>query len=81
MDWAQILVIILAIFLAIFLALAVALLVLLIKLTKQIKSIAGSAQKTVDDIEKAIAGVGSLTSPVLLFRSVLNQIKKFKNDK
>jgi uncharacterized protein YoxC len=78
MDWAQILVIILSIFLAIFLLLAISLTVLLIKVTKQIKSITGTAARTADNLEKTIAGFTAATSPVLLFRSVMKFIKKHK---
>lgn len=79
MDWAQILVIILSIFLAIFLLLAIILTVLLIKVTKQIKAVTGTAARTADNVEKAVAGFTAATSPALIFRSVMKYIKKHKN--
>jgi uncharacterized protein YoxC len=78
MDWAQILVIILAVFLAIFLLLGIVLTVLLIKVTRQIKAVSGSAQRTVAGIEKAVSGIGNLTSPLFLMRLITKYIKKAK---
>lgn len=78
MDWAQILVIILAVVLAIFLILAIILVALLIKVTQQIKSVTASAQRTVEHFEHAAAGVTKVTSPLVLLRTVLKQVKKFK---
>ncbi|HEV7951957.1 MAG TPA: hypothetical protein VGO98_01140 [Candidatus Saccharimonadales bacterium] len=78
MDWAQILVIILSIFLAIFLLLAIILTVLLIKLTRQIKEVTGTATRTAQGFEQAIANFTSITSPLILFRSAMKYIKKHK---
>ncbi len=78
MDWAQILVIILAIFLAIFLLLAIILTVLLIKVTKQIKSVTGTAARTADNLEKTIAGFSAVASPALAFKTLMKFIKKRK---
>jgi len=78
MEWAQILVIILSVFLALFLLLAIVLTVMLIKLTKQIRSVTGSAQRTAENVEKAVAGISNITSPVYLARMLGKQIKKFK---
>jgi uncharacterized protein YoxC len=78
MDWAQILVIILSIFLAIFLLLAIILTVLLIKVTRQIKEVTESAMRTAEGFEKAIASFTAITSPILLFRTVMKYIKKYK---
>lgn len=78
MDWAQILVIILSIFLALFLLLAIILTAILIKLTKQIKAVTGSAQRTAESVEKAVVGFTNVTSPVYLAKLLGNQIKKFK---
>lgn len=79
MEWAQILVIILSIFLGIFLLLAIVLVVLLIKLTRQIKSVTGNAMRTAESFEKVAAGLTSITSPVILLRTVTSLFKKFKN--
>lgn len=79
MDWAQILVIILSIFLALFLLLAIVLTVILIKLTRQIKSVTGSAQRTAESVEKAVVGFTNVTSPVFLAKMLSKQVKKFKS--
>jgi uncharacterized protein YoxC len=78
MDWAQILVIILSIFLAIFLLLAITLTILLIKVTRQIKEVAGTAARTAQGLEKAIAGLTTITSPLVLFKTAMKYIKKHK---
>lgn len=79
MDWAQILVIILSIFLALFLLLAIILTAILIKLTKQIKAVTGSAQRTAESVEKAVVGFTNVTSPMYIAKMVSKQLKKFKN--
>lgn len=78
MDWAQILVIILAVVLAVFLALAIVLVLLLIKVTRQIKSVTASAQRTAEQFEHAVAGVGKFSSPLMIVKAVLGHIKKAK---
>lgn len=78
MDWAQILVIILAIFLAVFLLLAIILTILLIKVTRQIKSVTGTAMKTADGLEKAVAGLTKATSPILALRGIMQLFNKQK---
>ena len=75
MDWAQILVIILSVFLALFLLLAIVLVVMLIKVTRQIKTVTDSAQRTVAHMESAAAGFSKTTSPLF----VLGLVKKFFN--
>lgn len=78
MDWAQILVIILAVVLAIFLALAIVLVLLLIRVTRQIKSVTASAQRTAEHFEHAVAGVGKVSSPLLLVKAIIGHVKKAK---
>lgn len=78
MDWAQILVIILSIFLAIFLLLAIILTVLMIKVTRQIKEVTGTAARTAQGLEKAIAGFTALTSPLVIIKTVMKYLKKHK---
>lgn len=78
MDWAQILVIILGIVLAIFLTLGVALVVLLIQVTRQIKTVTSSAQRTADKIEAAAAGISKITSPLFLLSMIKKMIKTKK---
>jgi len=76
MDWAQVLVIILSVFLAMFLLLAIILTALLIKVTRQIKTVTNSAQRSAEHIESAIAGISKVTSPLLLARMVMKHFKK-----
>lgn len=78
MDWAQILVIILAVFLAIFLLLAIVLTILLIKVTRQIKTVTGSAMKTAAGVEKMVTNITTITSPMMLYKTVSKYFKKRK---
>jgi uncharacterized membrane protein len=78
MDWAQVLVIILSTFLAIFLLLAIVLTILLIKVTRQIKAVTGSALKTAEGFQKAIASFTTVTSPLLLFKTLMKYVKTHK---
>jgi len=75
---AEILVVILSIFLAIFLILGIILLAYLIKLTRQIKKISLSAEKTVGDIESIVSRVVQVTSPMFLAEIVSKLLKIFK---
>ncbi len=81
MDWAQVLVIILSIFLGVFLLLAIALTAMLIKVTKQIRTVTDSAQRTAEHIEKAVSGVSRTISPMLIMRMVTKFMKKTKKEK
>lgn len=76
MDAMQILVIILASFLALFLLLAVILVVLLIKVTRQIKSVTTTAQSTVEKFSAIATNVTKVTSPALIAKMVMDQVKK-----
>ena len=78
MEWAQILVIILSVFLAVFLLLAIILTILLIKVTRQIKSVTGTAMKTAEGLEKAAASFSAITSPIVMLRTIKSFIKKNK---
>lgn len=78
MDAMQILVIILASFLALFLVLAVILVVLLIKVTRQIKNVTTTAQTAAEHINSMAANVSKVTSPALIAKLVLDQVKKFR---
>lgn len=78
MEWAQILVIILSVFLAIFLLLAIVLVVMLIKVTHQIKSVAHSAQQTVEHMESAAAGFSKFSSPVFILGLIKKMVTKKK---
>lgn len=76
MEWAQVLVIILSIFLAIFLLLAIVLVAMLIKVTRQIKTVTNSAQRTVEHMESAVAGFSKFSSPMAIFGLVKKIINK-----
>lgn len=78
MDAMQILVIILSSFLALFLLLAVILVVLLIKVTKQIKNVTATAQSATEQINAIVTNVGKVTSPALLAKLLLKQVKKIR---
>lgn len=78
MDWAQILVIILSIFLAAFLLMGIVLISMLIKLTRQIKDVTQSAQRTAEHIEHNVARFSSATSYAYIVRKALSIIKKVR---
>jgi hypothetical protein len=78
MDWAQVLVIILSIFLAIFLLLAIILVAMLIKVTRQIKTVTNTAQRTVEHMESAAAGFSKFSSPMFVVGLVKRALKKRK---
>lgn len=68
MDAMQILVIILSVFLALFLLLAIILIVLLIRVTRQIREVAGSAQRTAEKVEGVAANFSAITTPAVLVK-------------
>lgn len=74
MDWAQALVIILSVFLTIFLVLGIVLLIALIKISRQIKTITGSVERTVTGFEQTATNISRVTSPLYIGRFVT---KKF----
>lgn len=81
MDWAQILVIILAVFFAVFLLLAILLAALLIRVTRQIKAAASSAERTVAALEMAFTGLSKASLPLTISRTIIKQIIKAKSKK
>lgn len=81
MNFAEILVYILAGALAVFLLLAVILVVMLIRITRQIKDITTTAQKTVANVEQAAANVSALTTVSGFVRMAGSQIKKVRSKK
>lgn len=81
MEWAQILVIILAVFLAIFLLLGIVLLVVLIKLSRQIRNMAASAERTVAGFERAAGNISRLASPVTLLSGASQIIRRIRGKK
>jgi len=78
MDAMQILVIILSIFLALFLLVGIILVVLLIKVTKQIKKVTSTAQSTVENINNFTANASKFSSPLMIVKSIIGQVKKAK---
>lgn len=79
MEWAMVLVIILSVFLAIFLLLAIVLTVMLIKISRQIKSVTASAERTALKFENAATNIATYSSPVALvklFSSVFKRSNK-----
>jgi len=78
MDWAQVLVIILSIFLAIFLVVSIILVVMLIRVTRQIKGVVASAEKTAIKAEAVVSNFSAATSPSSVAKVVSAFVKNFK---
>lgn len=78
---AGILVIILSVFLAIFLILFIVLLAMLIKVTRQIKSVTASAQKTAEGIEKTVTNFSAASTPLAVAKIIKNVINLNKTKK
>jgi hypothetical protein len=72
----EILVIILSAFLAIFLLLGIILGILLVRVTRQIKRVTTSAERTVNGLENVVANVGKFSSPALIMKIVASQFNK-----
>jgi predicted PurR-regulated permease PerM len=81
MDWAQILVIILAVFLAIFLLLGIVLIGMFIRITKQIKNVTESAQRTAESIEHTVSRFSRASSFSYLTKKMGTMAKKLKKKK
>ena len=78
---AELLVIIQSIFLAIFLGLAIVLSVYLISLTRQLRRITQSAERTVDNVGKVVSDVSKITTPMFIADMVSKFVNKIKKDK
>jgi len=78
---AEILVIILSIFLAIFLIVGIILTIYLINLTRQIRKVTKSAERTVGNLESAVSGFTKVVSPIFVAEMINKFIKKIKKDK
>lgn len=78
---AEILVIILSVFLAFFLALGMALIIYLLVLTRQIRKVTKSAERTVENFESVVTGFSKVISPIFVAELVTKFIKKMKKDK
>jgi len=79
MDWAQVLVIILSVVLAIFLIFAIVLTALLIRVTVQIKSITGAAERAALKFESVAENAARFATPMAVFNMVSKFIKKNKS--
>lgn len=75
---AEVLVVILSIFLAFFLTLGIVLTIYLIGLTRQIRRVAGSLERTVGNLESAAAGASKIISPLFVAQAVGKIIKSIK---
>ncbi len=78
---AEVLVVILSIFLAFFLILGITLTIYLIKLTRQIKKVTDSAERTAESIESTVTGFSRLISPMVMAEMIAKAVKGFKNKK
>lgn len=78
---AEILVIILSIFLAFFLILGIILTIYLISLTRQIRKVTRSAERTVDNLESVVTGFARVLSPMFMAEMINRFIKSFKKKK
>jgi len=78
---AEILVIILSIALAVFLTLGIILTIYLIGLTRQIREITSSAERTAGSIESIVSGIAKALSPVFLVGMITKFISNFKKNK
>ena len=76
MSALEILVIILSTFLAIFLLIGIILGVLLVRVTRQIKRVTSSAERTVNGLEGVVASVSKFSSPALLVKMAMSQVNK-----
>lgn len=77
-DWAQILVVILSIFLALFLIVGIVLGLMLVRLTRQIRTIAAVAGRTVEGLERAAHNARFAAVPAMIFAKVMKTMKKEK---
>ena len=76
MDWSQILVIMLAVLFAIFLAISIVIAVLILKLTRQIKSITASTERTMHALEGSVKAFNKTALPMMAAKGIINQFKK-----
>jgi phosphotransferase system glucose/maltose/N-acetylglucosamine-specific IIC component len=77
---AEILVIIISIFLGFFLLLGIGLTIYLINLTRQIRRVTNSAERTIDSFGSIVSKCSNAISPVIVAEMVAKVIKKFKKD-
>ena len=78
---AEILVVILSIFLAIFLILGITLVIYLLVLTRQIRKVTKSAERTAVNLETVVSGFSKVMTPLFVVEMVSKFIKKVKKNK
>ena len=78
---AEILVVILSIALAIFLILGIILTIYLIDLTRQIRRVTNSAERTAYNLESVVSKFSTVKTPILMVKMVTNFFNKFKKGK
>ncbi len=78
---AEILVVILSIALAIFLILGIILTIYLIDLTRQIRRVTNSAERTAYNLESVVSKFSTVMTPILMVKMVTNFFNKFKKGK
>jgi hypothetical protein len=78
---AEALVIILSVALAFFLVLGIVLMIYLIVLTRQIRRVTNSAEKTVENLGSVVSGVSKVITPMYIAEMVGKFVKKTKKSK
>jgi len=78
---AEILVIILSVFLAVFLILGIALIIYLIVLTRRIRKVTKSAERTAEGLESVVSGFSRVMTPIFVAEMVTKLFKKIKKTK
>lgn len=78
---AEILVVILSVFLAIFLIVGTILAIYLIVLTRQIRKVTKSAERTVEDFGSVVSKVSKVVKPIFIAETINSFMKKFKKKK
>ncbi|MBP9667742.1 hypothetical protein KBD87_02965 [Candidatus Saccharibacteria bacterium] len=81
MGAMEILVTILSIFLAVFLLAGIILAILLIRITRQIRRVTTTAEKTALSLQGFASNVTKFSSPMLIAKFVAEQVKKYQKDK
>jgi hypothetical protein len=76
MDWAQILVILLAALFAVFIVVAIIIGILIIKVTRQIKSAASSAERTVQALEGSVNAFNKTALPLMVTKGIISSLAK-----
>ena len=78
---AEILVVILSVFLAVFLIVGTILAIYLIVLTRQIRKVTKSAERTFEDFGSVVSKVLKVVQPIFIAKTVNSFMKKFKKRK